>query len=159
MSDPHPTLGTLLRHVVELLDGAVEQAYRSDGLDYRPRYTPVVRALVALGPVSIRAIARWAGVSHSAISQTVSQMAADGLVALRPGTDGRERIVDLTPRARALLPALERRWQATNAAAAQLDAELSAPLSGLLLETIAALEHKPFGERIAACLPDPGDVR
>jgi len=145
---PTPTLGTLLRHLIELLDGAVEQAYRASGLDYRPRYTPVVKALTALGPVSIRAISRQAGISHSAASQTVSQMARAGLVVLAPGQDGRERIVALTPRAQAMLPAVTRQWWAVNAAAAGLDAELSAPLSALLVETIAALQRRPFGDRI-----------
>ncbi|WP_165185354.1 MarR family winged helix-turn-helix transcriptional regulator [Caulobacter soli] len=149
MTPPTPTLGTLLRHLIETLDGAVEDAYRASGLDYRPRYTPVVKALTALGPVSIRVISRQAGISHSAASQTVSQMVREGLVALSPGIDGRERIVALTPRAQAMLPAVTRQWRAVNAAAAGLDAELSAPLSGLLVEAIAALERKTFGDRIA----------
>lgn len=158
MTPPTPTLGTLLRHLIELLDGAVEQAYRGAGLDYRPRYTPVVKALVALGPVSIRVISRQAGISHSAASQTVSQMARTGLVTLSPGQDGRERIVALTPRAQAILPDVTRHWRAVNAAAADLDAELSAPLSDLLVEAIAALERLSFGDRIdkaAARLSDP----
>ena len=29
-------LGTQLRHLIELLDGAVQQAYADAGLDYRP---------------------------------------------------------------------------------------------------------------------------
>ena len=149
MTPPTPTLGTLMRHLIELLDGAVEQAYRASGLDYRPRYTPVVKALMALGPVSIRVISRQAGISHSAASQTVSQMAKASLVFLSPGEDGRERIVALTPRAQAMLPAVTRQWRAVNAAAAGLDAELSAPLSTLLVETIAALERQAFGDRIA----------
>ena len=149
MTPPTPTLGTLLRHLIEILDGAVEQAYRASGLDYRPRYTPAVKALIALGPVSIRLIADHAGITHSAASQTVSQMAREGLVSLSPGRDGRERIVSLTPRAEAILPAVIRQWQAVNAAAAGLDAELSAPLSHLLVETLAALERRPFGDRIA----------
>ncbi|EJL28452.1 transcriptional regulator [Caulobacter sp. AP07] len=149
MTPPTPTLGTLLRHLIELLDGAVEQTYRASGLDYRPRYTPVVKALMALGPVSIRVISRQAGISHSAASQTVSQMAKAELVFLSPGEDGRERIVALTPRAQAMLPAVTRQWRAVNAAAAGLDAELSAPLSALLVETIAALERQAFGDRIA----------
>jgi DNA-binding MarR family transcriptional regulator len=148
MAVPTPTLGTLLRHLIEHLDGAVEETYRRAGLDYRPRYTPVVRALVALGPVSIRAISRRAGVTHSAASQTVSQMVRGGLAELRPGTDGRERIVALTPRAQAMLPALEGHWRAVNAAADQLDRDLSAPLSDVLVEAIAALERRPFGARI-----------
>lgn len=157
MSTGGPTLGTLLRHLLEHLDGAVEQAYQRSGLDYRPRYTPIVRTLVAMGPVSIRAISRQAQVSHSAVSQTVSQMVNDGLVELQPGSDARERIVVLTPKARAMLPALERQWAATNAAADQLDEELSAPLSRVLVEALQALEKEPFDARLekAASKPKP----
>ena len=68
-------LGTLLRHLLELLDGDVQRAYDELGLDYRPRYTPVVAALLDLGPSSIQDIARAAGITHSAASQTVAQMA------------------------------------------------------------------------------------
>jgi hypothetical protein len=78
MSTPTSSLGTLLRHLVETLDGAVEEAYARAGLDYRPRYTPVVRTLVEPGPSSIRTIATRAGTTHSAASQTVSQMTRQG---------------------------------------------------------------------------------
>jgi hypothetical protein len=47
-----------------------------------------------------------------------------------------------------MVPARERQWAATNAAAHQLDTELSAPLSDILREAIAALERCPFAERI-----------
>ena len=89
--------GTRLRHVLELLDGDVAQIYADLGLsDYRPRFSPVVRALVQLGPSSIRDLARTIGVTHSAASQTVAQMSKCGLVALGPGADARQRIVRLT---------------------------------------------------------------
>src|SRR5690348_5551166 len=104
---PTATLGTLLRHLIELLDGAVEQAYAGLALDYRPRYTPVVRALLELGPASLRAISLRAGITHSAVSQTVAQMKKHGLVRYRPGRDARERIVALTPAAEAIVPALK----------------------------------------------------
>jgi DNA-binding MarR family transcriptional regulator len=142
------TLGTLLRHLLEKLDGAVEESYAKAGLDYKPRYTPVVRALIALGPASIRAISRSAGITHSAVSQTVAQMVERGLVEYQSGGDARERIVALTPTAKAMIPALERRWQATNSAAKVLDAELSASLSELLREAIDALDRTPFAHRI-----------
>lgn len=149
MDDPQPTLGTRLRHLLELLDGAVEQAYADAGLDYRPRYTPVMRVLLELGGASIRTIAARAGVTHSAASQTVAQMADRGLVELAPGRDGRERIVGLTAAARAMVPALERQWAATNAAARALDGELAHPLIEIVNEAIAALERVPFSTRIA----------
>jgi len=141
-------LGTLLRHLVELLDGAVEQSYQRAGLTYRARYTPVVRALTDLGPTSIRAIARHAGTTHSAASQTVALMVKDGLVQARPGEDARERIVALTPKARRMLPALRRQWDIIDAAAGLLDAELKVPLSRVAGEAIEALAREGFTERM-----------
>lgn len=155
MAEPHLTLGTLLRHLLETLDGAVEQAYERAGLDYRPRYTPVVRVLIDAGSASIRTISQRAGITHSAVSQTVSQMVDRGLVKLTAGADARERIVALTPAAHALIPTLEQHWAATNAAAEALDAELSAPLSGVLAEALAALARQPFSDRIAAAATPP----
>ena len=151
MDAPRPaTLGTLLRHVIDLLDGAVVEAYARSGLDYSPRYTPVVRALLDLGPAPIRAISGRAGITHSAVSQTVAQMAKRRLVSLKAGGDKRERIVSLTARAQAMVPDLERHWAATNAAARSLEAELASPLSDVLREAIAALERRPFAARIEA---------
>lgn len=147
---PDPTLGTLLRHLIEKLDGAVEQSYSESGLDYRPRYTPVVRALMKSGPASIRTISRSAGITHSAASQTVAQMVERGLVKFETGSDARERIVALSPAAKAMIPKLERHWSATNDAARRLDSELSMPLSDLLREAIDALDRAPFAQRIGA---------
>ncbi|HLJ91494.1 MAG TPA: MarR family transcriptional regulator [Candidatus Angelobacter sp.] len=143
-----PTLGTLLRHLIDILDGAVEQSYARSGLDYRPRFTAIVRSLIELGPSSIRTISRRAGVTHSAVSQTVSQMASQGLVKLKASGDARERIVSLTSKAEAMIPTLEEHWAATNAAAQALDAELAMPLTELVSEAIQALERRPFLERI-----------
>lgn len=150
MSSPSPTLGTLLHHLIELLDGDVQAAYTTAGLAWRPRYTPVLRGLMSLGPASIKALALKIGISHSAVSQTVAQMVKDDLVELKPGADGRERIVALTPKAQAMVPALQRQWAAVNAAADALDAELSAPLSGVIREAITALNQRSFGQRILA---------
>tara|TARA_R110002124_G_scaffold103806_16_gene253162 strand:- start:1297 stop:1839 length:543 start_codon:yes stop_codon:yes gene_type:complete len=150
MSPSSPTLGTLVRCLIERLDREVESAYAASGLTWRPRFTPVLRALMSLGPTSIKAVAAEIGISHSAVSQTISQMSRNGLVVLSPGADARERIVALTPKTEAMIPALQRQWAATNNAANQLDAELSAPLSAILGEAIDALNQRPFGVRITA---------
>lgn len=143
------SLGTLLRHLIELLDGGVQRVYEASGLTYRPRYTPVVRALIKLGPCSVKTISDHTQISHSAASQTVAQMAKDGLVVIANGDDGRERIATMTSCLRQLLPALDGYWNATGAAARQLDEELSMPLSKIVLEAIIALEERSFEERIA----------
>lgn len=144
------TLGSRVRRLIELLDGEVEAAYAASDLPWRPRYTPVLRALMGLGSSSIKAVAAEIGLSHSAVSQTVAQMTRAGLVALRPGTDARERIVVLTAKTVAMIPALQRQWAATSIAAGELDAELSAPLSAILGEAIDALDQRSFGARITA---------
>jgi len=152
-------LGTRMRHVLELLDGDVARVYADLGLaDYRPRFSPVVRALVALGPSSIRDIARAIGVTHSAASQTVAQMSRRDLVTLQPGTDARERIVYLTERTRSLRPVIDAEWAATTAAAAELDSELPYPLGELLTAVLRAVERRPMRQRIAdaaRALADP----
>lgn len=141
-------LGTQLRHLLELLDGDVAQQYKDAGLDYRPRFTPVVRALKALETASIGQIAEAAGITQPAATQTVSLMKKDGLVTVEPGQDGRQRLVRLSVHGKAMLPALESCWAATKAAADDLDAQLASPLSACLSEAIAALEEKPFLARI-----------
>ena len=144
------TLGTLLRHLIELLDGAVEQTYKDAQLDYRPRYTPVLRALIAIGPASIKDLAAHAGLTHSAASQTVAQMLRVGLVEVERGADMRQQVVSLTMRATTMVPTLEQMWQVVNETARDLDAELVYPLSQVIEDAILALERRPFGDRIAA---------
>jgi len=148
-------LGTRLRHLLDLLDGGVAAVYADLGLDgFRPRFTPIIRVLAAAGPSSIREVARAIGVTHSAASQTVAQMAKEDLVVLTPGADARQRIVRLTPAAERLLPVLEAEWAATTAAARALEAELPFPLSRLVDEALDALRRRPMRQRIAEAAPD-----
>jgi len=143
-------LGTRLRHLLELLDGDIAQVYTDLGLDgFRPRFTLPVRALAALGPTSIRDLARAMSVTHSAASQTVAQLRASGYVVPTTGEDARERIVHLTDKARTILPTLAAEWAATDAAAAGLEAELPFSLMELLNATLAALDRQPLRRRIA----------
>ncbi len=152
-------LGTRLRHALDLLDGDVAQVYADLGLSgYRPRFSPVVRALVALGPSSIRDLAHATGVTHSAASQTVAQMSRSALVTQEPGADARQRIVRLTDRARSLLPVIDAEWAATGAAVEAMDAELPVPLGEMLAAILRAVERRPMRERIgdaARALGDP----
>lgn len=144
-------LGSRLRHLLELLDGDVAGVYADLGLpDVRPRFAPVVRTLAQDGPATIRDLAAVIGVTHSAASQTVAEMARQDLVRLETGADARQRIVHLTDRAQRLLPVIEAEMAATTSAAAALDAQLPYPLSRLVEEAIGALEERPMRDRIGA---------
>jgi DNA-binding MarR family transcriptional regulator len=142
-------LGTQLRHLIELLDGAVGAAYEAEGLDYRPRYTPLMRALHEHDGIGIGQLAELAGITQPAATQTVALMIVDDLVSSTPGPiDKRQRVIRLTERGRALMPRLQLCWQATAKAAATLDADLPMPLSVLLDDALQALQRESFGQRI-----------
>lgn len=142
-------LGTQLRHLIELLDGAVQQAYADAGLAYRPRYTPVMRVLAQQDCATIGQLAGVAGITQPAATQTVALMKKEGLLLVEAGDDdGRQRVVRLSPKGKAMLPRLQTCWRATRHAADSLDTELEFPLSVCLAQAITALERHGFSERI-----------
>ena len=123
--------------------------------DYRPRYSDVIRVVTADGPSSIRHITQRMNTTHSAGSQTVSEMTARGLVELRTGSDARQRLVHLTDKALELRPLIDAEGAATTAAVRELGAELSAPLGVIARELAEALRQRPFHDRITAHLHAP----
>ena len=145
-----PGLGTQLRHLLDLLDGAVQASSAEAGIDTRPRYTPVFRALAGRECCTLGDIAAAAGITQPAVTQTIALMVKDRLVTTKAAPDdARQRLVRLTRKGRELYPRLQACWAATALAADSLDHDLPMPLSEALADAIAALETKPFGQRIA----------
>jgi DNA-binding MarR family transcriptional regulator len=143
-------LGIRLRAVLDEMDGDVVRALGDLGItEYRSRFSAVVRVVADRGPLTIRDLALALGVTHSAASQSVAEMRKRGLVELIPGSDARSRIVQLTETTRAMKPALDAEWAATEAALDGLNAELTASLGQVVREMAAALQRRSFRERIA----------
>lgn len=149
MTRSSATLGGLLRALSDTLDRDVDAAYAADGLDYRARFTPVVRRLAETGPARIKDLAGDLGQSHSATSQTVAELRRRGWVVLSPGRDGRERQVALTALAEAQLPRLSRHWAATARAAETINRDLGLDLEAVLRAALATVEARPFRDRIS----------
>lgn len=141
-------LGTILRHLIDLLDGDLEQLYAREVPGFRPRYTPIVRALLESEPRTIREIAETADITHSAASQTVAKMAQDGWLLSEVGRDAREKQVRLSPRLRQTLPDVQAIWKAATAATTALEGELPAPLGAVAEDAVRALSERPFAERL-----------
>jgi MarR family transcriptional regulator, organic hydroperoxide resistance regulator len=141
-------LGTQLRRLLELLDGDLEAIYAQDGLDYRARFTPVMKALADGEALTIKQIAARSSVSHSAASQTVSRMLSAGLLMQSVGEDARERFMDLSPQGVELLPGLRLRWAAAERAAERLESDIGLPLGRAVAAAITALEDRPFRTRV-----------
>jgi MarR family transcriptional regulator, organic hydroperoxide resistance regulator len=145
------TLGTQLRHLIELLDSALEIAYQDAGLDYKPRFTPVMRTLSKNSSMTINQLAVEAGITQPAATQTVKIMHDKGIVHIEKGNeDARKRIVSLSPHGQEILSKVLKCWDATAIATNKLEAELDMPLTVLVEQAISALETTSFSQRIAA---------
>lgn len=140
--------GTRLRRLSEGLDRDVQALYREAGVEFEPRWFPVVTVLAARGPATVGELAEALGVSHAAVSQVRAQLAERGLLctALDP-RDHRRQILGLTDAGFAAIAPLRPLWAAITAATAELTAEVPALLPALeALE--AALARKGMGARV-----------
>jgi DNA-binding MarR family transcriptional regulator len=140
---------------MERVDNDIARVYESspDTVDVRPSWVLEVLRLDARGPMTIRQLSASVGRTHSASSQKVAAMAKAGLVETTPGTDARTRRVQLTDRARKLVPRMRAEWIATEETLAQLEAETPYALSRAAADLDAALDHKSFYERLSENLP------
>lgn len=136
------------------MDAEIARLYAERGVDVRPRHTMPLIRLGRRGPMTIRGLTESTEVTHSAMSQTVASLRGDGLVTTRPGDDARTRVVELTDAGRRLVPFLEAEWRATEAAVAELDAELPYAFTRVVEDMAAALDRRSLRDRIAEQLPD-----
>ena len=143
-----PGLGELLRYSAELIDSGSEAAYREMSLNYRPRYTPVLRALAA-GAMTVTDITAMTHLTQGAVSQSVSLMEQDGILRRGPLDDGRKSGLHLTDHGEALASQLDSHWKTLFTAIHQLEKEVGWPILQVLEQTAKALEEKDFAQRIA----------
>lgn len=143
-----------VRRLLADMEADIGRLYAERGVHaVRPRFTMALVRLHHRGPLTVKELAEQVDVTHSAMSQTVTAMRADGLIETTPGADARNRQVALTDRGRALVPFLEAEWRATEQAFAELEAELPYPLTRVVEDIVEALRRRPFRERIADRLP------
>jgi DNA-binding MarR family transcriptional regulator len=143
-------LGTRLRLLLAALDGELQAVYDAAGEPFRPRFYPVAQILRAQGSGTVGSLAARTGVSQPAMTQTLSEMRARGLVA----TDAPGRRVLLTAEGEALCARLAPVWRAVEAAAVELDRELPSPLGGTVAMALERLAARPFGERIRSAMEE-----
>ena len=157
-----PTEVSRWRPVFRLLsdmDDEIARVYADNGIDdLKPSWVLEIVRLHTRGPMTIAELARSVGRTHSALSQKVAAMRAAGWLETTAGRDARSKKVALTPKAERVAALLAAEWRATEAAIAELEAELPYPLSQAAEDIRAALARKSFHaritERLAAGGPD-----
>ena len=139
-----------LRLLQDEMDADIGRLYteaRIDGL--KPSFVMELIRLHVRGPMTITELADSVQRTHSAISQKVAAMRTAGLVETVAGADARSKVVTLTARATDIVDRLMAEWRATEAAVAELDAEIPYPLAQVIRDLEEALRRKSFHDRIA----------
>lgn len=147
-----PTEVSRWRPVFRLLsdmDDEIGRVYADNGIeDLKPNWVYEIVRLHVRGPMTIAELARSVGRTHSALSQKVAAMRAAGWVQTTPGRDARSKTVTLTPKAERVATLMAAEWRATEAAIAELEAELPYPLTRVADDIRAALARRSFHDRI-----------
>jgi DNA-binding MarR family transcriptional regulator len=133
----------------EAMDADIGRAYAEAHISgLKPSFVMELLRLHARGPMTITELAESVQRSHSAISQKVAAMRAAGLVRTTAGADARSKKVTLTAKARRMTGQLAAEWRATEAAIAEIEAEIPYPLSQAVTDIEEALRRKSFHDRI-----------
>ncbi|MGW8554771.1 MarR family winged helix-turn-helix transcriptional regulator [Streptomyces tubercidicus] len=155
-SDPtDQSLWRPLRLLQASMDADIARIYaekRITGL--KPSFVMELLRLHARGPMTITELAESVGRTHSALSQKVAAMRAAGWVETVAGDDARSKKVTLTEQARGIVGRLAAEWRATEAAVAEIEAELPYPLTRVVTDIEQLLAHKSFHDRIVEKLAE-----
>jgi DNA-binding MarR family transcriptional regulator len=132
------------------MDADIARLYDEAKIDgIKPSFVMELIRLHARGPMTISELAASVQRTHSGTSQKVAAMRAAGLVRTATGADARSKQVVLTAKARRLVGRLAAEWRATEAAVAEIEAEIPYPLTQVTRDIEAALQRKSFHDRIA----------
>ena len=140
--------GEMLRYLSGHFDSSSEKMYPDLPVDYRSRYTPVLRAIAA-GALTISDIKSMTLLTQGAVSQTVALMEKDGILERISLTDGRKQALLLTSAGRTVQCRLDVHWQALFLSIEILEQETGVSLMAALQKTIKALESRSAEERIS----------
>jgi DNA-binding MarR family transcriptional regulator len=139
-----------LRLLQAAMDADIARIYAEAQIDgLKPSFVMELLRLHARGPMTITELAGSVQLTHSAVSQKVAAMRAAGLIRTTTGADARSKKVTLTARARRIAGRLAAEWRATEAAVAEIEAEIPYPLSRVVTDIEEALRRKNFHDRIA----------
>jgi DNA-binding MarR family transcriptional regulator len=144
-----------LRLLQAAMDADIARIYAEAQIDgLKPSFVMELIRLHSRGPMTITELAESVQRTHSAMSQKVAAMSAAGWVRTIAGPDARSKRVTLTAKARRIVARLAAEWRATEAAVAEIEAEIPYPLSRVVTDIEEALRRKSFHDRIAEQLAE-----
>ena len=104
-------LGSRLKRLSDNIMRNGSEIYKSNNIDFEPRWFPVFYTLTENESMTVTEIAREIGVKHPTVSQTIKEMERKGLISnSQCEVDGRRRNISLSDKGRELLPRMLPIW-------------------------------------------------
>src|SRR5687767_4523610 len=98
-------MGSRLKRLSDMIMQDGKEIYKSQGIDFEPRWFLIYYQLMEKSPLSITQLAELVGISHSAVNQLASEMLKAGLIRVASqDKDKRKRMLELSAKGRELLP-------------------------------------------------------
>jgi len=141
-------IATRMRRFIELISADGNRLYDEVAAPFKVSYFYVMYPLVQRGSMPIAEIAKYAGCSHSAVSQTIKKMLAEGLVETTSTEDGRQKLVSLNAEGKRVTQSLKPLWLAIEKTVKDLIKESGVDFLGAITRMEASLHKTSFYDRI-----------
>ena len=123
--------------------------YKENGIDFEPKWFPVVYVLSRKGALSVVDLSNEIGLAHPSVIQLIKELEAKKLVkSSSHKVDGRKRVITLTPKAEALVLEMQPVWDNIKAAVTEM-VKTENNLMKAIAETEAQLKKESFFNRVA----------
>jgi DNA-binding MarR family transcriptional regulator len=127
-------------------DGVI--VYKDHGIDFEPKWFPIVYVLHEKGPTSVVDLAAEVGIAHPSVIQLVKELEAKKLVkSTADKKDGRKRLLSLTPTAVKLVTKMKPVWKKIRKAVEEMT-ETENNLMKAMMETEERLKQESFYQRV-----------
>lgn len=121
--------------------------YKDQGIDFEPRWFPVIYTLVHKPGIGVVELADEIGYAHPSTIMLLKELEKEKLIRSRKDPhDQRKRLLLLTPRGRQLVNRMQHIWQAMTAAVAEMT-DTHNNLMRAIEEVEAKFEEKSFLSR------------
>ncbi|MCB0353719.1 MAG: MarR family transcriptional regulator [Bdellovibrionales bacterium] len=142
-------LGSRLRALSDALFRDVQQIYCENGIEFSPRFFPVLAHLHHHGSSSVGELAQALGVTHARVSQMVASLEQSNLVSLARGKeDVRRTEISLTRSATTLLKRIEPIWSKMRSHLERIISEEAPGFDVALDQLETALSSCSFHDRV-----------
>jgi ribosomal protein S18 acetylase RimI-like enzyme/DNA-binding MarR family transcriptional regulator len=142
--------GSRLKMLLEELYRDIAQVYKSNNLDFEPRFFLLFYTLKDGQKIKITDIAKEIGLSQPAISQLTETLEKRGFISfIKDKKDTRIKLVSLSAKGKKLIPVLEEIWEDVLSAQEDFFKELGIDMINILNKIETGLHRKSMFDRVS----------